>query len=130
MTFGFSKRFVMSAFVALSVAACGGPETLDAEEAAVAPEAARDEGQVTALDVCSNTENLSHCETVTCQSAQIYRNYNPTADDFSDPYATVYNGQTVNVRNAPYRRYGPRGVRVFHAGLWGFISANCVSGGF
>jgi hypothetical protein len=91
---------------------------------------ARNEGKVSALDSCSNTENLSHCETVTCQSAQLYRNYNASADDFMDPYATVYYGQTLNIRNAPYRRYGPRGVRVFYAGIWGFVSANCVSGGF
>lgn len=130
MSFGFSKRFVMSAFVALSMAACGGPETPEAQEEAVAQEAAPGEGQVSALDICSNTDNLTHCETVTCQSAGLYRNYNATADDFSDQFATVYYGYQLNVRNAPYRRYGPRGVRIFYQGTWGFVSANCVSGGF
>jgi hypothetical protein len=123
MTFGFVKHVVVAA-VALSVVGCGGPETLDADEAT--PE----QGEVTALDVCSNTENLSHCETVVCGSGYLYRNYNASTDDFSDPYNTVYSGQTLNVRNAPYRRYGPRGVRVFNSGIWGFVSANCVSGGF
>jgi hypothetical protein len=84
-------------------------------------------GTVSAMDTCSNTQNLSHCETVTCSSTWFYLNY--SGDNFQDPYAQFGYGATVNVRNAPYRRLGARGVRVFYAGLWGYMSGNCLSGG-
>jgi hypothetical protein len=125
MTNGSGRRFVVSALVAvaMSVVGCGGQEVSDQDEPFM------HEGEVTALDVCSNTTNLSHCETVTCSSAQLYRNYNPNTDNFSDPFNTVTYGMVLNVHNAPDRRFGPRGVRIYNSGIWGFVSGNCVSGG-
>ena len=37
-------------------------------------------------------------------------------------------GEGINVRNHPYRTYGPRGVRVFREGHWVFMSDRCLSG--
>ncbi len=50
-------------------------------------------------------------------------------DWFRGQFASVWPGTYINVRNAPYRRYGPRGVRVFYNNDWGFMSGNCLTGG-
>jgi hypothetical protein len=70
-----------------------------------------------------------HCETNICESAQFYSDYNPTTDHFSDPRGKpLVRGEQGNIRNEPYRRYGPRGVRGMHAGAHGFYSKNCFPG--
>ncbi|WP_210491273.1 hypothetical protein [Patulibacter sp. SYSU D01012] len=74
-----------------------------------------------------------HAETVTCDSAGFYRNYQPTEDDFRDLVTTYHRGDRISVRDseAPahdYRRYGPRGVVVYMMNRWGFMSKNCLSG--
>jgi hypothetical protein len=79
---------------------------------------------------CYVTDNLTHCEQVAnvsgCNPTSMWLNYDPTADHFSGVYGPpAYAGEYINVRNAPYRRYGPRGVRVFRTGTWGFMSVNC-----
>lgn len=69
---------------------------------------------------------LFHCETNRCASAQFYLDYNPTTDHFSDPYGSrLVEGEQGNIRDEPYRRYGPRGVRAMHAGAHGFYSRTC-----
>ena len=37
-------------------------------------------------------------------------------------------GEQGNIRDEPYRRYGPRGVRAMHGGQWGFYSTACFPG--
>jgi hypothetical protein len=34
-------------------------------------------------------------------------------------------GEQGDIRDEPYRRYGPRGVRAMHGGQWGFYSTAC-----
>jgi hypothetical protein len=82
--------------------------------------------------VCDDPNNRTHCELSLdepgCRPTRAYLNY--VGDDFRDPYGDPINPNTwINVRNQPYRRYGPRGVRVFYQGKWGFVSGNCLSGG-
>ncbi|MBB4909912.1 hypothetical protein [Actinophytocola algeriensis] len=73
---------------------------------------------------CNGT--YTHCETNRCEAGRFYRNYDPTADHFSwewgDP---LVKGEQGDIRDEPYRRYGPRGVRAMHAGQWGFYSTAC-----
>jgi len=73
---------------------------------------------------CNGT--YTHCETNQCQAATFYLNYNPTTDNFSSPHGRdlVY-GEQGNIRDEPYRRYGPRGVRAMHYSTWGFFSRSC-----
>ena len=69
-----------------------------------------------------------HCEQVwPCDTAQTYLNYFPDVDDFRDPWGRLLvQLEQANVRNEPYRRYGPRGVRVYQFGRHGFMSNNCL----
>src|SRR6476469_4902586 len=66
------------------------------------------------------------CEAYDSPAADFYRNYDPSADHFSwewgDPLAKDEQG---DIRDEPYRRYGPRGVRAMHGGQWGFYSTAC-----
>jgi hypothetical protein len=76
---------------------------------------------------CNGT--YTHCETNQCANAVFYRNYDPTADHFSYEWGdTLVNGEQGNIRDEPYRRYGPRGVRAMHGGQWGFYSTTCFPG--
>lgn len=76
---------------------------------------------------CNGT--YTHCETNHCQAAVFYLNYNPTTDRFSSPNGrTLVQGEQGNIRDEPYRRYGPRGVRAMHYGTWGFFSVTCFPG--
>lgn len=76
---------------------------------------------------CGGT--YTHCETNRCQAAVFYLNYNPTTDHFSSPEGrTLVYGEQGNIRDEPYRRYGPRGVRARHYGTWGFYSVTCFPG--
>lgn len=78
-------------------------------------------------DSCDGT--YTHCEFITCQSTRFYLNYYPDQDDFRDVYGDVYyNGERADIRDQPYRNYGPRGVRGMENGKWGFFSKNCLSG--
>lgn len=84
-------------------------------------------GEFGTLDACNGT--YTHCETITCQSTRFYLNYYPDQDDFRDVYGDVYyNGEQADIRDEPYRSYGPRGVRGMENGKWGFFSKNCLSG--
>jgi hypothetical protein len=73
-----------------------------------------------------------HNETATCATNHFWRNY--TTDTFAtDTGITFPTGSTITVRDATqyhYRLYGTRAVRVYMANRWGFMSANCLSGGF
>lgn len=54
---------------------------------------------------------------------------NRRGTDFRDVYGDVYyNGEQADIRDEPYRSYGPRGVRGMENGKWGFFSKNCLSG--
>jgi hypothetical protein len=75
---------------------------------------------------CNGT--YTHCETNQCSAAHFYRNYDPTADHFFDEYGAPLGQEQGDIRDEPYRRYGPRGVRGFHAGQWGFYSKTCFPG--
>ena len=75
---------------------------------------------------CGGT--YTHCEPNQCTAAHFYRNYDPTADKFSDEYSTPLGNEQGDIRDEPYRRYGPRGVRAFHDGQWGFYSRTCFPG--
>lgn len=64
-----------------------------------------------------------------CTKAIPYKNYNPSTDKLTDPIETFYNtgfsvyydhGDSVEVRNAPYRRSGPRGVLIYTGGAYGW----------
>lgn len=79
---------------------------------------------VAPLEACGGT--YTHCEHNHCQSGVFYLNYNPTTNHFSDQYAEplVY-WEQGNIRDEPYRRYGPRGVRAMHRGKRGFYSTTC-----
>lgn len=80
-----------------------------------------------AAEPCNGT--YTHCETNQCESAVFYRNYDPTADHFSWEWGdTLVRGEQGNIRDEPYRRYGPRGVRAMHGGQWGFYSRTCFPG--
>lgn len=82
------------------------------------------------MEPCGNITYF-HCETNRCNSGVFYQNYNPTTDHFSDPYGpALANGEQSNIRDEPYRRYGPRGVRAAHRGFdgvvrYGFYSTTC-----
>ncbi len=67
--------------------------------------------------------------TVDCQSAHFYRNYDPSADDFSSDSGIGYPaGQAVTARDGD-ERTGPRGVRGYvDGGGWGFYSTSCLAG--
>jgi hypothetical protein len=76
------------------------------------------------LEPCNGT--YTHCETNRCELARFYRNYDPGTDHFSWEYgAPLVRGEQGDIRDEPYRRYGPRGVRAMHAGVWGFYSSTC-----
>ena len=76
---------------------------------------------------CNGT--YTHCETNQCEAGRFYRNYDPTANRFSWEYgAPLVRGEQGDIRDEPYRRYGPRGVRGFHSGQWGFYSTACFPG--
>jgi len=80
----------------------------------------------------------THCETVSgCETMVVYKNYNDGADQFYDPFETffrtghvmAYNrGDTLEVRDAPYRRAGERGVLIYTGGTfgWGWVSRTCL----
>jgi hypothetical protein len=73
---------------------------------------------------CGGT--YTHCETNQCVQGVFYLNYNPTEDHFTDPYGgALTQGEQGDIRDEPYRRYGPRGVRAMHSGRWGFYSTGC-----
>jgi hypothetical protein len=73
---------------------------------------------------CNGT--YTHCETNQCDAGHFYRNYDPTADHFSWEWgAPLAKGEQGDIRDEPYRRYGPRGVRAMHGGQWGFYSTGC-----
>jgi len=85
---------------------------------------------------CADPDNLTHCEQVVdtpgCNPTSAYLRYPqpPGSDTFVEPYGpAAVPGEYINVRNATYRRYGPRGVRVFRSGTWLFMSGNCLTGG-
>jgi hypothetical protein len=71
-----------------------------------------------------------HTEYVTapCGSTNFYLNYNPTTDNFSDAVATFYEGNPVNIRDAPNLR-APRGLDGYEGGRWGFFDNNCIDYG-
>jgi hypothetical protein len=78
----------------------------------------------TPREPCNGT--YTHCETNRCEQARFYRNYDPGADHFSWEYGSpLVKGEQGDIRDEPYRRYGPRGVRAMHAGQWGFYSTAC-----
>ncbi len=52
----------------------------------------------------------------------------PEEDHFTDHWNTYVQGEQADIRDEPYRRYGPRGVRAMDRGTWGFFSVNCLSG--
>ncbi|WP_285498651.1 hypothetical protein [Actinokineospora sp. NBRC 105648] len=73
---------------------------------------------------CNGT--YTHCETNHCTAGRFYLNYNPGSDHFSDEYGTpLTQDEQGDIRDEPYRRYGPRGVRAMHSGRWGFYSTAC-----
>jgi len=73
---------------------------------------------------CNGT--YTHCETNHCVAATFYRNYDPGSDHFTNEYGDqLVQGEQGNIRDEPYRRYGPRGVRAMHGGQWGFYSTTC-----
>lgn len=80
---------------------------------------------------CHETDNYTHCEQSLnksgCNPTYAYLNYNDTTDNFSGQYgAPIYPGEWMNVRNAPYRKIGPRGVRIYRIDRWLFMSDNCL----
>ncbi len=96
-------------------------DAYDAPTALAEPAA---EPAVEPLEACNGT--YTHCETNRCEAGRFYRNYDPTADHFSWEYGTpLVKGEQGDIRDEPYRRYGPRGVRAMHAGQWGFYSTAC-----
>jgi hypothetical protein len=75
-------------------------------------------------DACNGT--YTHCETNQCPQGVFYLNYDPTADHFSGERGVpLVQNEQGDIRDEPYRRYGPRGVRAFHDGSWGFYSTTC-----
>ncbi len=80
-----------------------------------------------AAEPCNGT--YTHCETNRCVTGHFYRNYDPGTDRFSWEYGTpLVQDEQGDIRDEPYRRYGPRGVRAMHAGQWGFYSTACFPG--
>lgn len=78
----------------------------------------------TLREPCNGT--YTHCETNQCQAAHFYRNYDPGTDHFSWEWGdALAKGEQGDIRDEPYRRYGPRGVRAMHGGQWGFYSTTC-----
>lgn len=81
---------------------------------------------------CNPNAQYSHCERVVdragCRPAEVWLNYDPPTDHFSDHFGWVDAGQQVNVRDAPYRTYGPRAVRVYFNAHWDFMSDTCLTG--
>lgn len=91
---------------------------------------------VTVLMATSSTASAgseTHSETVLnksgCSPATVWANYTSGSDDFSTAVGSVPSNNSVSVRNSPYRYIAARGVRVYYAGGWAFMSSNCLSGG-
>jgi len=79
------------------------------------------------LEPCNGT--YTHCEVNQCEAGVFYLNYDTGADSFSSPYgAALVKGEQGDIRDEPYRRHGPRGVRAMHSGKWGFYSTGCFPG--
>jgi len=81
--------------------------------------------------VCHDNTNLTHCEQSLnksgCNPTYAYLRYDDLTDNFSGQYgAPIYPGEWMNVRNAPYRKIGPRGVRIYRIDRWLFMSDNCL----
>ncbi len=84
-------------------------------------------GTTASAEPCNGT--YTHCETNQCEAGRFYRNYDPGSDHFSSEYGgALVRGEQGDIRDEPYRRYGPRGVRGFHSGQWGFYSTACFPG--
>lgn len=86
------------------------------------------------MALCNPTARFTHCERVVdrpgCDPATVWLNYDPRTDHFSTPWGSpAVPGEGINVRNYPYRTYGPRGVRVYRESHWAFMSDACLTGG-
>jgi hypothetical protein len=88
-------------------------------------------GDFGTLSLCNG--QYTHCEYVAaatrCQPARTYLNYYPADNRYADVYGSgLPFASEVEVRDAPYRRYGPTSVRVYMFGRWGFMHMDCLSG--